>query len=131
MALRTRWIRDGLHGAGDLTTFAGQALRYTPSSTRYFSEILRQAAILVKGSTFMIAAMAFFIGFSATNFGYYFLRAAGAADFTGIVPGIGGIRLAIPIIFGYAFAAKVGCGLTSESEPCASAKRSMPWSQRE
>jgi len=107
-------LRRGLHEAGDLTQFAGQTFRHTPGSARYFSEILRQAAILIRSSTLMIGAMAFFIGFSATNFGYYFLRAAGAADFTGIVPGIGGIRLGIPIIFGYAFAAKVGCGLTSE-----------------
>jgi phospholipid/cholesterol/gamma-HCH transport system permease protein len=113
-AARRGGVLTGLTEVGQLTRFSAEALKQTPGSARYFGEILRQAASLVRGSTPMIALMAAFIGFSATNFGYYFLRAAGAADFTGIVPGIGGIRLGIPIIFGYAFAAKVGCGLTSE-----------------
>ena len=54
------------------------------------------------------------LGFSATNYGYYFLRSAGAADFIGLVPGVTGPRLLAALLFGYAFAAKVGCGLASE-----------------
>jgi phospholipid/cholesterol/gamma-HCH transport system permease protein len=104
----------GLREWGDLTEFSLDTLRSVPGSLRYFSEVLRQAAILVRGSSFMIASMAFFLGISVTNFGYYILKAAGATDFTGLIAGVANPRVASGIIFGYAFAAKIGCGLASE-----------------
>jgi phospholipid/cholesterol/gamma-HCH transport system permease protein len=76
--------------------------------------VFRQLSLLVRGSTLLIALMVAFVGFSATNYGYYFLRSAGAADFIGLVPGVTGPRLLAALLFGYAFAAKVGCGLASE-----------------
>jgi phospholipid/cholesterol/gamma-HCH transport system permease protein len=99
---------------GQLTAYAGQTLRILPAATRHASEVLRQLALLVRGSTLLIASMVGFIGISATNFGYYFLKSAGATDYVGLVPGFAVARLIAPLVFGYAFAAKVGCGLVGE-----------------
>lgn len=107
-------VRGRLREFGELAEFSVQGLRQVPGTGRYFSEVVRQAAILARGSWFMIAALAVFIGISETNYGYYFLKAAGAADFTGLVSGFANPRATAPFILGYAFAAKVGCGLASE-----------------
>lgn len=107
-------VRSGFDEVGDLTRFAGRTAAALPHSARFAAEVFRQLALLVRGSTLLIALMVGFVGFSATNYGYYFLRAAGAADFIGLVPGVTGARLLAPLLFGYAFAAKVGCGLASE-----------------
>jgi phospholipid/cholesterol/gamma-HCH transport system permease protein len=108
-----RW-RSGVEEAGELTSFAGRTLRALPGSARYFAETLRQLGILVRGSTILIGVMVIFVGFSATNYGYYFLKSAGAADYIGLVPGVVGPRLVAALLFGYTFAAKVGCGLVGE-----------------
>jgi phospholipid/cholesterol/gamma-HCH transport system permease protein len=108
------WIRRELEEFGDLTAFSASTLAEVPRSARFGSEIVRQLSILVRGSTVVIAAMVMFVGFSATNYGYYFLKAAGAADYIGLVPGVVGPRLIAALLFGYAFAAKVGCGLVAE-----------------
>jgi phospholipid/cholesterol/gamma-HCH transport system permease protein len=107
-------IQSGLIEAGELAQFAGDTARGLPRVPRYTSEVLRQAAILVRGSTFAIFAMVTFIGIAAVTFAYFFLRAAGASDYTGLFAGIVMPRAAVPIMFGYIFSAKVGCGLVAE-----------------
>jgi phospholipid/cholesterol/gamma-HCH transport system permease protein len=107
-------VQGGMIEIGEMTTFAKDAivgLRHVP---RYFSEVLRQAAILVRGSTLIIFAMVTFIGMAAATFAYFFLRSAGATDYTGLFTGIVMPRAAVPIMFGYVFSAKVGCGLVAE-----------------
>lgn len=116
MAVRvpSRPVSTHLREFGELTAFSAGALVALPSTARYASEVLRQTSILIRGSTLFIAAMTLAIGFSTTNYGYYFLKAAGAADYVGLVPGVTTPRVLAVLLFGYAFAAKVGCGLTSE-----------------
>jgi len=111
---KQRATRTGLEELGELTLFAGRTVRALPASRRYTAETLRQLAKMVRSSTFLIVAMIGFIGVSGTNYGYYFLKSAGAADYTGLIPGLAGPRLAVALVFGYAFAAKVGCGFTGE-----------------
>ncbi len=106
--------RETLTELGELTKFSFSMLRELPKSSIYTSEVLRQLAILVRGSTMFIAVMTAAVGISQTNFGYYFLKAAGAADYLGLVPGVAVARTSTIFLFGYAFAAKVGCGLVSE-----------------
>lgn len=100
--------------AGDLLTFSGHAIAALRRTPRYASEVLRQAAALVAGSTLIVAAMSFFIGVVVVTFAFYFLRSAGASDFVGGVTGIFDPRAATPLMFGYIIAAKVGSGLTAE-----------------
>ena len=48
-------VTDALRSAGDLGTVAGATIRQTPRSWMYFSEVLRQAGILVTGSEIRVA----------------------------------------------------------------------------
>jgi phospholipid/cholesterol/gamma-HCH transport system permease protein len=107
-------VQSGLIEVGDMAAFAKDTAKGLPMVPRYFSEVLRQTAILVKGSTFIIFAMVTFIGMAAATFAYFFLRSAGATDYTGLFTGIVMPRAAVPIMFGYVFSAKVGCGLVAE-----------------
>ncbi len=100
--------------AGDFVGFMADTLRELPRTLKFFSEVFRQAAILVRGSTVYIAAMSAFIGFAITTVGYFFLRAAAASDYLGVFTGITTPRASAPLMFGYAFAAKVGCGIVAE-----------------
>lgn len=113
---RPRWgaLRSSMREAGELTIFAGHGLAALRAAPRYTAEILRQAAILVRGSTLIITLMCFVIGFASMNFAFYVLQAAGASDYTGLFSGLSATRVALPIMFGYVFAAKVGCGLVAE-----------------
>jgi phospholipid/cholesterol/gamma-HCH transport system permease protein len=107
-------VRSNLREFGELSAFSAGALKALPATVRYAAEVLRQTAIIIRGSTLFIALMCLAMAFSLTNFGYYFLKAAGAADYVGLVSGAIGPRTSIAMVFGYAFAAKVGCGLVSE-----------------
>jgi phospholipid/cholesterol/gamma-HCH transport system permease protein len=107
-------IRSGLREAGELTEFTADSVRALPGTLRYFSEVMRQAAILVSGTTVLLLVMNAFLGISVVNFGFFFLRSIGASDFTGLASGIVDIRQAATTMFGYVFAAKVCCGLAAE-----------------
>jgi phospholipid/cholesterol/gamma-HCH transport system permease protein len=99
---------------GEMAAFFGRTFAGLTRVPRYTSEVLRQAAILVRGSTLVIFAMVTFIGMAAVTFAYFFLRSAGASDYTGLFSGIVTPRATVPIMFGYVFSAKVGCGLVAE-----------------
>jgi phospholipid/cholesterol/gamma-HCH transport system permease protein len=107
-------VTAGLREAGELTEFAVDSVRALPGTVRYFSEVMRQAAILVSGTTVLLFCMNAFLGISVVNFGFFFLRSIGASDFTGLATGIVDIRQAATTMFGYVFAAKVCCGLAAE-----------------
>jgi phospholipid/cholesterol/gamma-HCH transport system permease protein len=100
--------------AFDMAAFGLEAFVGLRKVPRYLSEVIRQAAILVRGSTVIIFAMCTFIGMAAVTFAYFFLRSAGASDYTGLFTGIVMPRAAVPIMFGYIFSGKVGCGLVAE-----------------
>jgi phospholipid/cholesterol/gamma-HCH transport system permease protein len=107
-------LEGGLIEAGELMTFVGRTVAGLDRVPRYTSEVLRQAAILVRGSTLIVLAMCTFIGMTAVVFAYFFLKSTGASDYTGLFTGIVMPRAAVPIMFGYVFSAKVGCGLVAE-----------------
>ena len=109
----TGW-RTRVEEYGDLAAESLKTLRTTPLSLRYTSEVIRQLKILIVGTTFLVFFLNMALGFGATNFGYTFLRAAGAGDIIGLQPGLGVTRSIVGTMFGYAFAAKVGCGMASE-----------------
>jgi phospholipid/cholesterol/gamma-HCH transport system permease protein len=113
-ARRPGSVQNALIEFGELTEFVWRTITGLGRVPRYTSEVLRQAAILVRGSTVIIFAMVTFIGMAAVTFAYFFLRSAGASDYTGLFTGIVMPRAAVPIMFGYVFSAKVGCGLVAE-----------------
>jgi phospholipid/cholesterol/gamma-HCH transport system permease protein len=107
-------LQTALIEAGEMAGFFARSIVALRRVPRYTSEVLRQASILVRGSTLIIFAMVTFIGMAAVTFAYFFLRSAGASDYTGLFTGIVMPRAAVPIMFGYVFSAKVGCGLVAE-----------------
>jgi phospholipid/cholesterol/gamma-HCH transport system permease protein len=99
---------------GDIAGFGGRALAAAPGSLQYFAEVLRQMGILVVGTTVVLLGLELVIGGECALFFVYLVRPLGAGSFTGFFEVPCGIRELYPYMFGYIFAAKVGCGLVAE-----------------
>jgi phospholipid/cholesterol/gamma-HCH transport system permease protein len=100
--------------AGDLTAFSVSSLGALARTPRYASEVLRQAAILIRGTTLLMFVMNAFFGFSIMNFAFFFLRSIGASDFVGAATAFADPRVGATLMFGYVFTAKVCCGMVAE-----------------
>jgi phospholipid/cholesterol/gamma-HCH transport system permease protein len=103
-----------LEETGELVAFAAAGLRGLPFVGRFPSEVFRQASVLIRRTSVFLFVMSMFCGFAFSTVGYFFLRAAGASDLIGAFTAIGAPRGVAPIMFGYVFAAKVGCGMAAE-----------------
>ena len=99
---------------GDMAAFSTRAIFATPGALRYFAEALRQIGTLVVGTTLVLLALEAVIGGECALFFVYLVRPLGAGSFTGFFEVPCGIRELYPYMFGYIFAAKVGCGLVAE-----------------
>lgn len=107
-------IIKGLSAVGDIGEFAGRAIIETTRVGRYFSEVLRQCGILITGSALIIVGMVMVVGSECGLLTVYLLRPIGASGFAGFTTALCGLREMWPYMFGYVFAAKVGCGLVAE-----------------
>jgi phospholipid/cholesterol/gamma-HCH transport system permease protein len=103
-----------LSEAGDLTAFTGRSLWALGGTPRYAAEILRQAAILISGTTVLMFVMNAFFGFSIMTFAFFFLHSIGASDFAGAATAFADPRVGATLMFGYVFTAKVCCGMVAE-----------------
>ena len=103
-----------LREAGDIASFSGRAALGAPLALKYFAEVLRQTALLITGTTVVMLGMMAVIGGECSLFFVYVARPLGATDFTGFFAVPCGIREVFPYMFGYVFAAKVGCGFVAE-----------------
>jgi phospholipid/cholesterol/gamma-HCH transport system permease protein len=109
-APRQQLIRD----FGGAMVLTGQALRLVPFTLRhYLTEVVRQAGILVLSSSVVIWILMMTLAAEGSLEGHYILRQLGAADYTSIFTSTGEYS-AHPSLFGWALAAKVGCGLVAE-----------------
>jgi phospholipid/cholesterol/gamma-HCH transport system permease protein len=81
---------------------------------KYFGESLRQAGILIVGSTMVIWSLAFITGLECGIEGAYFNQANGVPAYSGVFAAWCDLRELIPYAFGYMMAAKVGTGLVAE-----------------
>jgi phospholipid/cholesterol/gamma-HCH transport system permease protein len=106
--------RSLLEETGDLTAFSGRSLLALARTPRYASEVLRQAAILIRGTTPLMFAMNVFFGCSIMSFAFFFLRSIGASDYAGLATAFADPRVGAPLMFGYVFTAKVCCGIVAE-----------------
>lgn len=100
--------------AGNMASFSFQTVVHIPSAFRYFAETLRQCSVIVIGSTLLLMLMMMVIGGECTLFFIFLARPLGATAYTGFFNVPCGIREVFPYMFGYVFAAKVGCGLVAE-----------------
>ena len=107
-------VRSVLEEAGDLTAFSASSLRALTRTPRYAAEVLRQAGILIRGTTLLMFVMNAFFGFSIMNFAFFFLRSIGASDFVGAATAFADPRVGATLMFGYVFTAKVCCGMVAE-----------------
>jgi phospholipid/cholesterol/gamma-HCH transport system permease protein len=99
---------------GGLASFSLRALVALRGVWLYSAEMLRQSALLITGSALIICLMQFVIGGECGLFGNYLLRGFGASAAIGSFTEICDVRELFPYMFGYIFAAKVGCGLVAE-----------------
>lgn len=106
-------LRHSVIEAASIVRFSAEALIELRGVGRYSSEVLRQTAILVTGTTALIVFLNLLFGGVCGTFGTYALRPAGASDSVGALTAICG-RTAVVAMCGYVLAAKVGCGLVAE-----------------
>jgi phospholipid/cholesterol/gamma-HCH transport system permease protein len=111
--LRTRVLAP-VREAGQIASFSLRAILALRDVWKYTAEMLRQSALLITGSALIICLMQFVIGGECALFGNYLLRSFGASAAIGSFTEICDVRELFPYMFGYIFAAKVGCGLVAE-----------------
>src|SRR5688572_1873631 len=108
--------RGWLDSIGEISRFcamvAGQV--YSGRVLRFFGETLRQAGVLILGSTMVIWGLVFILGLQCGIEGAYLLRAQGAPAYAGVFAAWCDLREVIPYSFGYMMAAKVGTGIVAE-----------------
>lgn len=113
-AAREGSIEAGLRELGELTEFSARSVRELPSSTRYLSEALRQAAEIIRGTWLLMLVMNVFVAITVTSFAFFVLRPLGATDFVGFFSGYISPRMTAVCMFGMVFVAKVCAGMTAE-----------------
>jgi phospholipid/cholesterol/gamma-HCH transport system permease protein len=75
---------------------------------------MRLNAVVTRRTSLLLFCMCAFLGLSACNFGFFFLRSIGASDFVGIFPGLITPRQMAPQMFGYVFSGSVCCAIAAE-----------------
>jgi phospholipid/cholesterol/gamma-HCH transport system permease protein len=116
----SEWLalpREWLATTGEMGRFTGQIVGdvWGGRVLRFFGEALRQAGILIVGSTLVIWALVFFTGLSTCGIeGAYFTESTGAPAYAGVFSAWCNLREAVPYAFGYMTSAKVGTGIVAE-----------------
>src|ERR671915_268826 len=108
--------RDWLASLGDIARFCGKVMGivYSGRVMRFFGESLRQAGILILGSTIVIWGLVFILGLQCGIEGAYFNRSVGAPAYAGVFSAWCDLREVLPYAFGYMMSAKVGTGIVAE-----------------
>ena len=108
--------REWIASFGEMTVFATRTLGLVFSGRvfRVLGECLRQAGVLIVGSTMVIWGLIFIIGLQCGIEGAYFSRSTGAPAYAGVFAAWCDLRELVPYAFGYMMAAKVGTGLVAE-----------------
>jgi phospholipid/cholesterol/gamma-HCH transport system permease protein len=112
LALPRQWLSS----AGDICRFTGTIVRHVWGLRvfHFFGEALRQAGILIIGSTIVIWGLVFILGLECGIEGAYFTESTGAPAYSGVFTAWCDLREVIPYAFGYMMAAKVGTGIVAE-----------------
>src|ERR687897_2283587 len=107
--------RGWLNSIGEIAGFSTRVmgLVYTGRVFQFFGEALRQAGILILGSTIVIWGLVFTLGLTCGIEGAYLLRAQGAPSYAGVFSAWCDLREIAPYAFGYMLSAKVGTGIVA------------------
>jgi phospholipid/cholesterol/gamma-HCH transport system permease protein len=109
--------RQWLAAAGEIAGFTGSVARdvYEGRVFHFFGESLRQAGILIVGSTLVIWSLVFFTGLGTCGIeAAYFTQSTGTPEYSGVFAAWCNLREAVPYAFGYMMSAKVGTGIVAE-----------------
>src|ERR671921_669981 len=108
--------RDWIASFGDIAKFCARVTGevFGGRVFRFFGETLRQAGILIVGSTLVIWGLCFILGLQCGIEGAYFSRSVGAPAQAGVFSAWCDLREIMPYAFGYMMSAKVGTGLVAE-----------------
>jgi phospholipid/cholesterol/gamma-HCH transport system permease protein len=109
--------REWLAATGEIGRFTGGIVRdvWSLRVFRFFGETLRQSGILIVGSTGVIWGLVFLIGLGPCGIeAAYFNQSTGTPNYAGVFAAWCNLREAVPIVFGYMLAAKVGTGIVAE-----------------
>lgn len=109
-----RRARSSVATGGEIIRFSGRAVRATPDLRHHLPEVLHQTGIVIVSSGLIIWAMQFVIGYQCGLEAKYFFDQLGAPVYSGVFNAWCLLREMAPYMFGYIFAAKVGCGLVAE-----------------
>ena len=109
--------REWLAAAGEIGRVTGNIVRdvWSLRVMRFFGETLRQAGILIVGSTVVIWSLVFFTGLGPCGIeAAYFNQSVGAPTYSGVFAAWCNLREVVPYAFGYMMSAKVGTGIVAE-----------------
>jgi phospholipid/cholesterol/gamma-HCH transport system permease protein len=109
--------REWLASTGEIGAFAAHMVRdvWGLRVFRFFGETLRQAGILIISSTLVIWALVFITGLGTCGIeAAYFNQSTGTSTYSGVFAAWCNLREAVPYVFGYMLAAKVGTGIVAE-----------------
>lgn len=109
--------REWLDSTGQIGRFFGEVIGdvWGLRVLRFFGESLRQAGILIMGSTLVIWALVFVTGLGTCGIeAAYFNQATGTSAYSGVFAAWCNLREAVPYAFGYMMSAKVGTGIVAE-----------------
>ena len=109
--------RDWVASFGDITKFAARVVFREVLGGRvlkFFGETLRQAGILIVGSSIVIWSLCFITGLQCGIEGAYLQRSVGAPAYAGVFSAWCDLRELVPYAFGYMMSAKIGTGLVAE-----------------
>jgi phospholipid/cholesterol/gamma-HCH transport system permease protein len=113
LAMPRQWAA----ATGEIARFTGMIVRevWGLQVLRFFGEALRQAGILIVGSTAVIWALVFLNGLGTCGIaGAYFTQSQGVPSYAGLFSAWCNLREGIPYAFGYMMSAKVGTGIVAE-----------------
>jgi phospholipid/cholesterol/gamma-HCH transport system permease protein len=108
-------IVSACQAVGDIAWFGSRVLLEAPLTLGlYFSEVIRQSAILIRSSALIIWFMMFAIGAETGLQGHYILDQLGASGYVGVFTAVGDLKADSTSMWGWILAAKVGCGYVAE-----------------
>ncbi|UUV28630.1 ABC transporter permease [Amycolatopsis roodepoortensis] len=107
-------VKSAVETGGDIARFSGRTIRALPDLRHYATEVFHQCGVLILSSGLIIWFMQFVIGYQCGLEGNYTLKQIGVPLYSGIFNAWCAIREMAPYMWGYIFAAKVGCGLVAE-----------------
>src|ERR1700753_2848852 len=107
-------VLTSLAGVGEIARFSGLVVRELPEVRKYGTEVLHQAGVLILSSGLIIWVMEAVMGYECGLEASYTLKQIGAPIYSGVFDAWCALREMAPYMWGYIFAAKVGCGLVAE-----------------